>query len=195
MRTPAPPLLAVFRSQLQGDLLARVLLGSQEQTLSDLSRTLDAPLATVAREVSRLEAAGLLTTRRVGRARLVAGNEANPATAPLRQLVTVAFGPQQVVAEEFGAISGIAEVIIFGSWAARASGEPGPVPGDVDVLAVGQPDRDDVYDAAERAQQRLGRPVNTTIVSEQRWQAHDEPFLAGVHERPRITVLGPAVAA
>jgi DNA-binding transcriptional ArsR family regulator len=195
MRTSAPPLLAIFRSQLQGDLLARVMLGSQEQTLSDLARTLGAPLATVAREVSRLEQAGLLTTRRVGRARLVATDDTNPATGPLRQLVTVAFGPQQVVAEEFAAIGGIVQVIIFGSWAARASGELGPVPGDVDVLIVGQPDRDEVFDAAERAQQRLGRPVNTTTVSEQRWQSHDEPFLAGVHDRPRITVLEPPVMA
>lgn len=195
MRTSAPPLLAVFRSQLQGDLLARVLLTSQEPTLSDLAKWLNAPLATVAREVSRLETAGLLTTRRVGRARLVAANEANPATPPLRQLVTVAFGPQQVVAEEFAGINGIVEVIIFGSWAARASGEPGQVPGDVDVMVVGAPDRDDIYDAAERAQQRLGRPVNTTVVSEGRWQSHEEPFLAAVHERPRVTVLGPTRAA
>jgi predicted ArsR family transcriptional regulator len=77
MRTSAPPLLAVFRSQLQGDLLARVLLSPGQLTMSDLARVLDAPVSTVAREIVRLEHAGLLMTRRIGRARLVAGNDDN----------------------------------------------------------------------------------------------------------------------
>lgn len=189
MRTSAPPLLAIFRSQLQGELLARVLLDSGQLTVSALARELQAPVATVQREVQRLEKAGLLTTSRVGRARLVAGNEANPAVAPLRQLVLIAFGPRQVVQEEFGNIPHVVEVVIFGSWAARYSGEDGPTPGDVDVLVIGDPDRDDVYDAAERAQGRLGRPVNTTIVTSPRWSSADEPFLREVKRRPFVRVL------
>lgn len=194
MRTSAPPLLGIFRSQLQGDLLARVLLGPAEMTISELARALGAPVATVQREVSRLEDMGLLTTRRVGRARVVAGNHANPATDPLRELVMVAFGPRQVIAEEFAALAGADKVIIFGSWAARHSGEPGSTPGDVDVLVVGNPDRDDVFDAAERAQARLGRPVNSTIVSAKRWAEADEPFLKEVHRRPMLTVADVASA-
>lgn len=189
MRTSAPPLLGIFRSQLQGDLLARVLLGPGEMTISELARALGSPVTTVQREVSRLEDMGLLTTHRVGRARVVAGNETNPATGPLRDLVTVAFGPRQVIAEEFAGLAGVDKVIIFGSWAARHSGEPGSIPGDVDVLVVGDPDRDEVFDAAERAQARLGRPVNSTIVSAQRWAVADEPFLKEVHRRPMITVI------
>src|ERR1035437_1039136 len=100
MRTSAPPLLAVFRSQLQGDLLARVLLSPGQLSVSDLARVLGAPIPTVAREVTRLEGAGLLTTSRVGRARLVSGNDVNPALGPLRELVMIAFGPRQVINDE-----------------------------------------------------------------------------------------------
>jgi DNA-binding transcriptional ArsR family regulator len=190
MRTSAPPLLGIFRSQLQGDLLARVLLDPGEMTISELARALGSPVATVQREVTRLEDMGLLTTHRVGRARVVAANHANPATGPLRDLVTIAFGPRQVIAEEFAGLAGADKVIIFGSWAARHSGEPGSTPGDVDVLVVGNPDRDDVFDAAERAQARLGRPVNTTVVSSKRWATADEPFLKDVQRRPAIAVAG-----
>lgn len=188
MRTSAPALLPLFRSRLQGDLLARVLLNDATHTVSDLARGLHAPVATVQREVQRLQQAGILATSRVGRARLVAADEANPALAPLRQLVMIAFGPRQVVAEEFASV-GATAVSIFGSWAARYEGEQGPPPGDVDVLVLGQPDRDEVYDAADRAQARLGRPVNTTIVSDERWEATDEPFLQGLKQRPSLTVL------
>lgn len=188
MRTSAPPLLPLFRSRLQGDLLARVYLGNNTLTVSDLARELHAPVATVQREVQRLEGAGVLKTRRVGRARVVAADEGNPVFSPLHQLVLIAFGPRQVVAEEFADVRA-ESVLIFGSWAARYHGETGPPPGDVDVLLVGHPDRDETYDAAERAQRRLGRPVNTTIVSSQRWAAADEPFMKEVKRRPMVTVL------
>lgn len=188
MRTSAPPLLAVFRSQLQGELLARVLLSPGQLSISDLARVLEAPIPTVAREVTRLEVAGLLTTSRIGRARLVSGNAANPALGPLRDLVMIAFGPRQIIADEFGQLDGVEELVIFGSWAARYQGEVGPPPGDVDVLVVGRPDRDDVYDAANRAQKRLGREVNPVLVSAQRWQEAGEPFLQELQRRPMVVL-------
>jgi hypothetical protein len=40
-----------------------------------------------------------------------------------------------------------------------------PAPHDLDVLVVGQPTRASVYDAVDRAQQRLGMPVNPVIRS------------------------------
>jgi predicted nucleotidyltransferase len=194
MRTSAPPLLAIFRSRLQGDLLARILLAPGD-TMTDLARKVGAPVSTVQRELTRLHAAGLLTTNRVGRALQVSGNEANPALAPLRELVMIAFGPRQVVAEEFADLAEVSEVVIFGSWAARYSGEAGAPPGDVDVLVVGHPDRDDVYDAAERAQARIGRPVNTTVVSPARRVSSQEPFLQELSRRPAVSVFTQQVDA
>ena len=81
---------------------------------------------------------------------------------------------------------GIEEIAIFGSWAARYLGEVGAVPDDVDVLVVGVPDRDDVFEASERASRRLRREVNATIVSPPRWASGDEPFLRQVRSRPRV---------
>jgi len=189
MRTSAPPLLAIFRSQLQGELLARVLLDPGRFSVSDLARALEAPTATVAREVARLERAGLISTTRVGRARLVSANEANPAVAPLRQLVMIAFGPKLVIEQEFGSLAGLSELLVFGSWAAQYAGEEGPLPGDVDVLLVGSPDRDDAYDAAQRAERRLGREVNTIVTSPERWLAAAEPFLQEVKRRPTVQLV------
>lgn len=70
------------------------------------------------------------------------------------------------MAGEFARIPGASEVIIFGSWAARHAGEAGATPHDIDVLVVGEGvARADVYEAADRAQARLGLPVNPTIRS------------------------------
>jgi hypothetical protein len=65
----------------------------------------------------------------------------------------------------------------------------GPPPGDIDVLVVGRVDRDEAFDAAQRAEARLGREVNATIVSEDRWAAAAEPFLREIKHRPLVPVL------
>ncbi len=189
MRTSSPPLLAMFRSQLQGELLAQVLL-SPGQSISDLARGLGAPVATVQREVARLVDAGILATNQVGRARLVRPDESNPALPPLRELVMIAFGPRYVVAAELSHVADIEVAFLFGSWAARHSGEVGPQPGDVDVLVVGHPDPDDVFDASERARHQLGREVNAAVISPAGWATGQEPFLQQVRQRPLVQIIG-----
>jgi predicted nucleotidyltransferase len=183
--------MAIFRSQLQGELLARVLLSDEPITIADLARDLAAPLATVAREVNRLQSVGIFSVSRQGRAQLVTPDNRNPAVRPLRELVAVTFGPRRVVLEEFADLTGLAELYIFGSWAARFLGEQGPTPADVDVLVVGPVDRDDVYDAADRAARRLHREVNPTVMSEKRWHDDDhvDPFISEVKRRPLLQLV------
>lgn len=197
MRVKAPPLMAIFRTQVQGEVLARVLLSAEPVAIADLARELGAPLSTVAREVNRLADAGLLSLARSGRGSLVSGDDANPAVAPLRDLVAIAFGPRFVVEQEFGDLGGLTELAIFGSWAARYRGERGPVPGDVDVLVVGPVDRTDVYDAADRAAQQLHREVNPTVMSVRRWTASDgaaDPFVLELRSRPIVLLNHPLAA-
>ena len=67
MRTEAPALIPIFRSDLQARLLLRVHTDEEPHTASELARFLDAPEPTVHREASRLADAGLLLRARVGR--------------------------------------------------------------------------------------------------------------------------------
>jgi len=189
MRTAASPLLPVFRSRLQGDVLA-VLFGSpdQEWTIEQLATRVDQPYQTVANEVRRLQAGGLVITRTIGRSKLVRANEASPYFAPLAQLVLMSFGPPLVIGEEFAGLSGVEQMFIFGSWAARYFGEPGPAPNDVDVLLVGSPDRDEAYEAARRAEDRLGREVNVTIRSRRQWQHGEDAFTKQLRSSPLLRI-------
>jgi len=80
------------------------------------------------------------------------------------------------------------QAYIYGSWAARYLSEPGPVPQDVDVLAVGTASDDDLYEAARKAEVRLRREVNISGVSPQYWEAPDpaDSFMRHVKERPLV---------
>lgn len=190
MRSDSPVLAPTFRSRTQGDLLALVLLHpDQEWTISDLARQLHIPLTTAQSEVARLAAGGVLTTRKVGRARVVRADTASPAVAPLTQLTLVTFGPHTVIADEFAGL-GANRVIVFGSWAARYHGEPGPIPADIDVLVIGNGlSRADIYAAAERAEERLGLPVNPVLRPEQSWaDPIGDALLVEVQSRPYVDV-------
>ncbi len=192
MRNAAPALLPVFRSQLQADILAALLLHPErEYSVTDLARRFDAPLSTVHGEVRRLTEAGLLSRRNVGRSALVQANSGNRLVEPLAELLFLSWGPPQVVAEEFAELDGAERVLIFGSWAARYHQQHGPPPHDLDVLVVGRPTREAVYDAADRAQQRLGMPVNPVIRSGNAWRQAADPLVQQIQSGPLVAVLVP----
>ena len=161
----------------------------QEYGVSELAERLGVPLSTLHREVVRLDRAGLIASRTLGRNRLVRADLSHPAAAALTALLEVTFGPRAVVGEEF-AIDGADLVVVFGSWAARYAGEAGPPPHDIDVLVVGKVDRADVYEAADRAQARLGIQVNPVIRTARQWQDPSEALVGtgqglAVHRRVR----------
>lgn len=169
MRSEAPALMPIFRSQHQAALLAWLLLHpDHEYTLTELAKRLAVPLTTLQREAQRLVGAGILQDRTLGRARLLRADLNNRAAAPLTRLLEVTFGPETVIGEEFD-LTNAQQVLIYGSWAERYHGRPGPPPNDVDVLVVGRLDRANVYEAADRAQARLGMQVNPVIRTPEQW--------------------------
>jgi predicted nucleotidyltransferase len=160
-------------------------------TIEELAERTGEPYQTVASEVRRLQEAELLVVTTVGRTKLLSANEANPYLRPLSQLATMAFGPPIVIGEEFASVDGIEAIYVYGSWAARYHGERGPTPNDIDVLVIGRPDRDDVYDAARRAQQRLGREVNVTQRTRKQWDTATDGFSEQVRSSPMVEVPYP----
>ena len=164
-KRPAPSLLPVLRSQQQGEILA-LLLGDPdlELSLTEISQRTGAPHPSVYREVQRAEQAGLVMSRKVGNTRLVRANTDSPYYNGLADVLTRAFGVPAVLAEVLRHVTGIREAYVYGSWAARHEGQPGLRPvGDIDVLVLGEPDRDQLYEALSAAEQRLGREVQATI--------------------------------
>lgn len=182
--------MPILRSRHLAEMLTLLLLHpDSEYTLSELAAKLNLPLSTVQREADRLVGSGLIREHRVGRARLVAADPESRYTRPLTELVSLAFGPQFVVGEEFGDLGAVA-VGIYGSWAARHAGAAGPAPNDVDVMVIGDVPRREMYEAAERAEQRLGLPVNPVLRSQERWVADADPLVQQIRTSPVVWVAG-----
>lgn len=189
-RSPPPPLLPILRSQQQAELLA-LLLGNPdlEVSLSDLADRTRVPYASVHREIERAEATGLLTSRKVGRTRLVRANVASPYYAGLADVLTKAFGVPHLLASALSNVPGIERAIIYGSWAARYSGEPGQRSvGDIDVLVLGEPDRDALFEAVSAMQEQVGRQVQLTIRDRDWLTSGTGSFHDTVTSRPMVEV-------
>ena len=189
MRTEAPPLMPIFRARHQGHLLSLLLINPAcEYTLTELATELAIPKQTAQSEVQRLVDAGILRDRRQGRNRLISANPDHPAIAPLTQLTLITFGPREVIAEEFSTVPGAERVLIFGSWAARYAGQPGPPPADIDVLVIGETTKMAIFDAADRAHRRLGIEVNPERCTPQQWADPDWTLLKEIKTRPYLSV-------
>ncbi|MCK0114022.1 MarR family transcriptional regulator [Ornithinimicrobium sp. F0845] len=179
----------MFRSQVQAELLNWLYLHPDEQFgVSDLAARLRVPLSTLHREIVRLHESGLITSATLGRNRLVQADLTHPASRPLAELLEITFGPRLIVAEEFS-IPGASSVIIFGSWAARFRGASGPPPGDVNVMVIGDVDRADVSEAADRAQGRLGLEVNPVVRSRQQWIDASDPLVSQIQGSSYVEVI------
>lgn len=131
---PQLDLVPIFRSDTQARVLAQVFWGTPSSG-RELARRLRLPQPTVARELARLERAGVVRTEMMGRAKIVQPAE-TPITPALRQLVAWAAGVPLVVRSILADVPGVDEAFIFGSWAARYHGESGPPPGDIDIAVV-----------------------------------------------------------
>ena len=193
-RQPAPALLPILRSQQQGEILA-LLLGDPglELSLTEIAARTGAPHPSVYREIQRAEQAGLVTTRKMGNVRLVRANTASPYYPGLADVLTRAFGVPAVLAEVLRPVGGIAAAYIYGSWAARHEGQAGQRPvGDIDVLVLGEPDRDRLYDALSTAEERLGRPIQVTIREPAWLDSGTGAFHDTVVSRPLLKLTFPA---
>lgn len=136
MAEPVVALLPMFRSKHQMQILAEVFCGSGALTGAELARSTGIPQQTVAREVARLERAGVVVTERVGTAKAIYPAPDLPYGEVLRQLLAYAGGVIPMLDRTLRDNPAVDEVFIFGSWAARYRGEAGPPPNDVDVAVI-----------------------------------------------------------
>jgi DNA-binding transcriptional ArsR family regulator len=187
MKASVPLIAPLLRSDLQGNLLATLLLAPEkERTLTELTAAVDGSMPTVHREVDRLVASEFLTERRSGRNRYIRANSEHPLYSAVREIVEYAYGPRVVLPAVLADVGGVDDAYVYGSWAARMNGEAGADPADIDVLVIGKPDRAALYDAAAAARGRLRREVNIRAVSPERWNEAGEPFLRTVKSRPLV---------
>ena len=188
MRTEPPLLAPIFRSEGQARLLAVALLDG-EYSLAELAERAGVAYPTAHREVGRLLTAGILAERVIGRARLIRANPSSPLVPALTDILQMTAGPVAALKQALGGIDGIESALIYGSFAARALHVAGAAPNDIDVMVIGAPDAEAVYEACARVEDMVRRPVNPTILTRDEALAASG-FLTNVRRSPVVSVIG-----
>lgn len=180
--------MPILRSRQQAEILT-LLLGDPdlEISLTDIASRTGAPHPSVHREVQRAEQAGLLKSRKVGNTRLVRANRDSQYYSGLADVLTKAFGVPAILADLLRDVRGVRHAHVYGSWAARSAGQPGVRPvRDIDLLVLGEPDRDQLYEALGKAERLLGRSVQVTIRDADWLEAGSGSFHQTVTSRPLV---------
>ena len=160
-----------------------------EFSVSNLASRVGTSLPTALRDVRRLSEAGILLIRATGNMRLVSVNREHSLYPAFSEIVLYSFGPLEVLRDKFADLEGVTAAYIFGSWAARFSGEQGVDPGDVDLLLVGQFDRSKAFEIALQAAKQVGKEINVNNLSTDEWKAEELGFVKTLKSRPLIQII------
>lgn len=187
MKSSAPLLSPILRSDTQGRMLAALMRDAEKElSLTELAAQCDVAVPTILRDVDRLVDGGYVSARRVGRNRLVRINTEHPIYASVWNVVMFGYGPAALLPGLLSDLPGIEHAYIYGSWAARFLGESGESPRDIDVLIVGGSEYGDLYEVAHKASALVGREVNINVITPERWANQTDGFVTTVKSRPLL---------
>ena len=182
--------LPIFRSTEQARLLSELFLYAAEPlSLRHLAVRTGISPSGVHKEVARLEAAGLVESRRVGRTRLVSANRDSPFHHDLRGLLAKAFGPEVILAERLSTVAGVESAFIYGSWASSEESNLRRPARDVDLMVLGTPDLDRLYQVTGEVEDLIDRPVNVAVFTPEEWEADKTGFGEAVKNSARIELI------
>jgi predicted nucleotidyltransferase len=189
MRTSVPDLLPLFRSEMQVQMLALLLLQPERGwTLQELADALDGPQSSIHRELGRAENAGIIRRDASARPHRFQAAEDEPLNEPLAALLRGTVGVEQQLQTAL-AVPGVLAAVIYGSW---ASGGRRP-DSDVDVLVVGDADLRELRRRTRPIGKTAGRTIDLNVLSADEYRnllATGSSFARRVTESPTIPLVG-----
>ena len=132
-------------------------------TGAEITRRTGVSQPTVSRELGRLADAGWIRLRPLGTVKIAEPITRSPIYIPVRQLVASTIGVLQLLRGTLEDDDRIVEVWIFGSWAARFHGEPGPFPNDIDLAVVGTISLPEAYRTIGAIQEETNMTISIRI--------------------------------
>ena len=183
--------LVLGRSKIRQRILALVMDGADRRMhLRGIARAVGTSAGTAARELGRLEEAGLVRRTREGNQVYFDPRPEQPLFGQIRDIVRQAAGAPILLRRHLTGLAGVERAVIFGSYA-HGSLLPDS---DVDLLIVGDPDRDELTDRLEMASLEISRPVNEVVMTQEefdRRRARGDRLVESIESQPTVEVLPP----
>jgi predicted nucleotidyltransferase len=147
------------------------------------------------RELARLEAAGLVTTSRVGNQKHFQANATSPIFDELVGIMAKTVGVTMPLAEALQPFTRkIRAAFVYGSVAKKSD----TAMSDIDLMVIADKlEYADLFETLATAEARLGRPVNPTVQPHAEWKkklAANNAFTVKVNAQPKLFVIGDEAA-
>ena len=177
------------RSSIRQRILALIMDAPERRLhLRAIARAVGTSAGTAARELGRLEDAGLVRRTREGNQVYFEARPNQPLFGQIRDVVRQAAGAPYILRKHLSELDGVERAVIFGSY---ADGRLQP-DSDVDLLIIGDPDRDELTDRLEMAGLEISRPVNEVVMSQAEFDARrsrGDRLVESIDGGPTIDIL------
>lgn len=189
MRT-SPSIDALFSKPVQGILSAVLLERDEPWYMSDLAKRLKRTPSTIQRPLESLVAAGILRRSTAGKRVYYSRDPDCPFLHELQSLLIKTVGLADILKELLRSFAKrIRVAFVYGSIARSEETSQS----DVDLFVVGDATLEDLTPTLLKAEKRLARPVNATILAPAEFSeklARRNHFLHSVLAKEKIFVLG-----
>ncbi len=187
-RSLSDALFAKTRQRVLG-----LLFGNPDRSFfaNEIVRHAASGIGAVHRELAALEAAGLVTAKRIGNQKHYQANRASPIFEELRGIAVKTFGVADVLRKALAPLAaGIRAAFIYGSVAKGSD----TAASDIDLMVISDGlAYADLFGVISEAEQRLGRKVNSTVYAAadlRKKLAAGSDFESRVLGRPKVFVVG-----
>jgi len=165
-------------SKTRVTLLSKLMMDPHRRYyIRELSKILNIPYGMLYREVKNLVSLGIITVEKKGKISLLSVNTDLPYFEELRGLMIKTAGLGDMIRDALSGFVGIRYALIYGSFASGEETERS----DVDLLAVGDIDEEDLLMSMSGVEKSVGREVNYILWSE-------DEFLKRVKEELHLLV-------
>ena len=158
--------------------------------INEIIRATGMGVATIKRELDRLEEAGILQRERIGNQHHYQAEQLCPIYKELKSIVNKTIGVADVIAKGLSPLrSKISAAFIFGSIA-RGTETTGS---DIDLMLIGDVSLEEVVDTLYPIQSSMGRYINPRIYSPSECSLLTEEqgeFISDVLDSPRLEIIG-----
>lgn len=160
---------------------------------AELIRLADSGTGSVHRLLTRLDAAGLVTTQRIGNQKHYQANAESPVFAELAGLVRKTVGLLAPLQAALAPLAGkITAAFVYGSIAKGTD----RADSDIDLMVIADAlDYGALYATLPEVEAALARTVNPNLMSRAEWRrkrGQPDSFAARIAAQPRLFVLGSA---
>jgi predicted nucleotidyltransferase len=180
-----------LRSKLRQRLLAYYFTNpTSRYHLRDLAGRLSVDPSNLSKELGRLERDGLFQSEVIGRQKYFQLNHQYPLYREIRSIVAKTVGAQPLITQSLRTMQGIEEAYLYGSFARNQQ----DAASDIDLIMIGSPDEKLLAETARTLENRLGREINYTVLTQrefERRRKEKDAFLENVWQNRRVLLIGP----